>query len=90
MTKIAYLLLSLYLPGCSIITYEHKLADGQTYKIYGAALGTTRSIEDFKLTAGSDNAKSVSIGKYGEDQTQAIAAAVEGAIKGVGLAMGKP
>ena len=78
----------LLLQGCSVITYEHRFADGQYYKVNGYAFGTTKSIEDFKLTSTPDS-KSVAIGKYGEDQTQAIKAAVEGAIQGMAAAATK-
>jgi hypothetical protein len=72
----------LSIEGCAILTYDHVLADGQHYHIWGAALGTTKSIEDFKLTSGD---KSMSIGKFNEDQTKGVEAIVAGAIKGASM-----
>ncbi len=87
MKAIIAAILPLILPGCSLISYQHTYPDGQSYRVYGIAFGTTKSIEDFELQAGTD--KRLTIGKYGADQTQAIQAAVEGAVKAA-IASAKP
>ncbi len=82
-------MLILILQGCSIVSYKHVYPNGHAYEIWACALGTTKSLEDFKLKASPEGEKILEIGKYDSDQTEAIKKAVEGAVAAA-IAAGKP
>jgi hypothetical protein len=66
--------------GCSMIAYSHTEAGGEAYKITAISLGSTKSLEDLRLSS-TPTSKSLTLGKLNEDQAQTLSAIMEAAIK---------
>ena len=73
-----YLLLIIFLTSCSSIKYNDK--HGQWSRF---ALGTNVQLQRVVVTVGPDGSRTIRADGVSSDQTEAIKAAVEGAVEGM-------
>lgn len=73
-----FILLILFLSSCSSISYSDKHGQWSRY-----AFGTNVQLQRVIVTVGPDGSRSIRADGVSSDQTEAIKAAVEGAVEGM-------